>query len=122
VRGSSVLAGNSSLALPNIARGVHWEPVAKPAGFNPVERWGKWGRAKHARFNWIAGASMTALGYEPRRYTNFSAFWSGWNFFLDALYADRAAWFLRRAFKRVRTTLFRRQQVVPALDKMSNNV
>lgn len=44
---------------------VHWTPVEKPIGFNPIRRWCSWDQTMHDRFNWIAGPSLLAFGYEP---------------------------------------------------------
>ncbi|MCG8351976.1 MAG: sulfotransferase [Chloroflexales bacterium] len=43
---------------------VHWQTVEKPKDFNPLTRFSNWDRKKHERFNWIAGRSMSRLGYE----------------------------------------------------------
>ena len=43
---------------------VHWEPVDKSAGFNPLARSSHWGIALNSRFAWIAGKNMQELGYE----------------------------------------------------------
>jgi hypothetical protein len=42
---------------------LHWNPVQKTAGFNPMERWRHWRNPLHERFNWIAGDIMLQLGY-----------------------------------------------------------
>jgi hypothetical protein len=55
VRGSSdLVAGNDRL---------HWGKVAKYEGFTPHKRWSAWSVRQHARFNWLAGEQMKALGY-----------------------------------------------------------
>jgi hypothetical protein len=43
---------------------VHWQPVEPGADFQPLNRWADWSQSRHARFNWLAGAQMRALGYE----------------------------------------------------------
>ena len=57
VRGSSILRGVSSSQKSSawVAQGIHWEPTQKPQNFNPIDRWRDWGRARHERFNWLAG-------------------------------------------------------------------
>ena len=45
-------------------KGVSWQPKAKAPGFASNERWATWSRARHERFNWIAGRELIALGYE----------------------------------------------------------
>ncbi len=54
VRGSSLLADSGAL---------HWQPVARPEGFDPRQRWESWDRHLHRRFNAIAGAAQQDLGY-----------------------------------------------------------
>lgn len=57
VKGSSELAAGSGE--------VHWSPVERPEEFQPLRRWHDWERARHERFNWIAGPELQAFGYEP---------------------------------------------------------
>lgn len=59
VRGSSVFRGASEETT--------WMRVEKTEEFNPLERWSHWDLARHERFNWIAGANLERLGYEPVR-------------------------------------------------------
>lgn len=61
VRGSS--------AFGRVDGEVHWAPVAKDASFTPKERWRSWSAAQAARFEWLAGDQLRALGYAapPRR-------------------------------------------------------
>jgi Sulfotransferase family len=104
VRGSSAVRAQGSGASRDfwVAEGVHWKPIPKPADFNPLTRWSNWSRAKHERFNWIAGRSMPAFGYSPRRYTGARALWSTWNVACDLLLVDRLLWLWRRGARRVR--------------------
>lgn len=74
VRGSSTIREDGSE--------VHWKPVAKPKNFDPVSRYSHWTRAKHERFNWIAGQSLERLGYTPQRVPSASALWAAWNLIL----------------------------------------
>jgi hypothetical protein len=101
VRGSSTLRGQPSAhGVPWVAQGIHWDPVAKPANFNPVERWANWSRAKHERFNWLAGEYLEKFGYTRKTYPGGRLFWSSWNLMLDALHADSALWLGRRIRRR----------------------
>jgi len=84
-----------------VAEGVTWNPTPKPTDFNPLARWHSWNRARHERFNWIAGPQMTALGYSTRRYAGYQWWWSAWNVACDVLLADRALWFWRRGVRRM---------------------
>lgn len=56
VFGSSFFQGGRPGAL-------HWNPVAKTPDFRPLERWEHWGRARHMRFNWVAGRYLELFGY-----------------------------------------------------------
>jgi hypothetical protein len=65
---------------------LHWEPVTKTSDFQPLNRWRHWNRAKHARFNWVAGKYLKAFGYQevetgPHRFGSLLK-----NSFLDALH------------------------------------
>ena len=101
VRGSSTLRGQPSAhGVPWVAQGIHWDPVAKPANFNPVERWANWSRAKHERFNWLAGEYLEKFGYARKTYAGGRLFWSSWNLILDGLHTDSALWLARRIRRR----------------------
>lgn len=56
VRGSSEFGRNGDR--------VHWKPVERSESFHPERRWQHWDAATLRRFNWVAGAAMTRLGYE----------------------------------------------------------
>jgi hypothetical protein len=105
VRGSSTLRGQPATRADSwVADGIHWHPVAKSADFNPLERWANWSRAKHERFNWIAGDSLDEFGYARKTYSGGRLMWCAWNAILDALHVDDIAWFdrrLRRRWKQV---------------------
>jgi hypothetical protein len=56
VRGSSTFG-----SLPGCP---HWAPVEKDPSFDPRARWQGWSTDQHERFDWVAGSTMAALGYE----------------------------------------------------------
>jgi hypothetical protein len=76
VRRSSVFHGQEE-------KEVHWKPVEKTAGFNPVARSKHWSRSTHERFNWIAGEKLSRFGYNPKKYREEEFFWAVWNRALD---------------------------------------
>lgn len=101
VRGSSTLRGQPSAhEVPWVAQGIHWNPVAKPANFNPVDRWANWSRAKHERFNWIAGTYLEKFGYQKKTSSSTSFLWAAWNVVLDASHVDAILWLARRVRRR----------------------
>ena len=97
VRGSSVLRGAP-------AADVHWQPVAKTADFNPLERFKDWTPAQHARFNWLAGDALRLFGYQPVTPAGSPAFWAARNRWLDAR-QDWTRWHdrLQRRWRRRQT-------------------
>lgn len=76
VRGSSTLRGGRDE--------VHWEPVDRRPDFRPLQRWAGWNRARHERFNWLAGDQLRALGYEPEEFSDHTKRWAAWNHGRDA--------------------------------------
>lgn len=52
-----------SSELRRQASAMHWKPVEKNAGFDPLRRHAHWNRQRQDRFAWLAGAQMEALGY-----------------------------------------------------------
>lgn len=54
VRGSSVAPRD---------RRVTWDPIGKPAGFNPVGRWQNWTASQRRTFKRIAGQTLIEAGY-----------------------------------------------------------
>lgn len=44
---------------------VSWKPQEKKKDFDTNQRWKTWSAFKHARFNWLAGKELEALGYAP---------------------------------------------------------
>jgi len=103
VRGSCAVRVQTSHNDPWVNKGINWEPVEKPANFDPLSRWRGWGRAKHERFNWIAGDCLQAFGYAPKSFVHFRWFWYIWNSVCDVLHVDQTVWFLRRALRKVIT-------------------
>jgi hypothetical protein len=63
VRGSSTL--RSAPGAP-----VDWQPLARPAAFDPLARFADWSPALHERFDWLAGRELRALGYPASRVTD----------------------------------------------------
>jgi len=84
VRGSSTLRGSESQ--------THWQPLEKSAGFNPQKKWKDWPPWMHARFNWIAGASMQRLGYEPLGDYQHAWYWKSRNQLADLPRSMKRAW------------------------------
>ena len=86
VRGSSTLRQNGAdWTQTSVAPGIHWKPVPKAVDFRPLERWSHWNRAKHERFNWIAGEWLEYFGYEVKHYQGNRWFWTLYNIVLDTL-------------------------------------
>jgi hypothetical protein len=86
-----------------VAKGIHWNPIEKPADFNPMDRWSNWSRAKHERFNWLAGEYLSRFGYPLKTYPRGSWLWFAWNVILDVSYLEGMVWLLRRALRRLKT-------------------
>lgn len=42
---------------------VTWDPIPRPADFQPNDRFRNWSRWKRQRFHWLAGEQQRALGY-----------------------------------------------------------
>ena len=55
---------------------VHWNKIEKTKTFSPLNRWEKWEKAKHDRFNWLAGEAQAKLGYSPRQKERIGLFLS----------------------------------------------
>ena len=91
VRGSSSLRREGAGSREAfVAPGIHWDPVPKNSDFKPLERWGNWDRAKHERFNWIAGKHLPAFGYEIKSYSGNRWLWTARNTVLDLLPIEKA--------------------------------
>jgi len=90
VRGSSELAQSGTL---------HWQAVEKKKDFDPTHRFKHWGAPTHERFNWVAGASQRALGYDLTT-PQFSPQAIMRNLALDALW--RPTWPIRQTLRKLR--------------------
>ncbi len=80
--------GSSDLAF-EIAGRVHWKPVAKTSAFDPLSRYGHWGRAEHERFNHLAGEALRQFGYVGQRFPGGQLAWAIRNRALDAIWSLR---------------------------------
>jgi protein-tyrosine sulfotransferase len=69
-------------------KGINWGETKKTETFDPRKRWEMWERAKHERFNWIAGRQSQVFGYELVK--SGSPFWVLYNVLLDLLWPVRA--------------------------------
>ena len=87
VRGSSDLRRSGEYVM-------HWEPIQKTANFKPVERWSRWNRARHERFNWIAGQYQQQFGYDVKQHKENRLLWFLWNKLMDIRLA--ILWHLRQ--------------------------
>jgi hypothetical protein len=104
VRGSSSLRrADAEWQQSFVAPGIHWKAVPKTVDFRPLERWSHWSRAKHERFNWIAGKYLAPFAYEMKVYRGQTWFWKLWNITLDVLPIEKA---LHLAQKAVREAKF----------------
>ncbi|MCP5099989.1 MAG: sulfotransferase [Chloroflexi bacterium] len=86
VRGSSTYFDDNA--------GMNWDATQKSSDFNPLQRWHHWSRARHERFNWVAGKQLVALGYEPVQHGR-NVLWLLYNVALDL------AWPLRQKLRTV---------------------
>jgi hypothetical protein len=64
-RAASLPVRGSSTEGRDAGARVHWGATPRTAEFAPAERFRHWSRAQHARFEWIAGDALRALGYAP---------------------------------------------------------
>ncbi len=80
---------------------IHWKPVKKPADFDPLRRFAGWSRARHERFNWIAGPYQTELGYTLDAAACGGGFWSMWNWLCDRQWGWITLSPVRNAVKRL---------------------
>jgi hypothetical protein len=55
--------GSSELRSNEGEKKIHWQPVDKTKEFNPLDRYNNWGKARHERFNWVAGEFLERFGY-----------------------------------------------------------
>ena len=85
---------------------VHWDAVPKTEKFRPVRRWADWSRARHERFNWLAGPELSSLGYRPVEYSGADVRWRAWNRWQDG--KGRFQEFLRKVRRRLESRFVRR--------------
>lgn len=76
----------SSTVRKSRREAMHWKPMEKSPDFDPMSRYRHWRRARHERFNWIAGNALSSFGYEPNTYPSNQTLWALWNQLLDACY------------------------------------
>lgn len=82
VRGSSELKSDE--------RGVvHWDPVKRDPGFDPLSRFADWSDAMHFRYNRVAGAAMEGFGYRCKGLDGPAVLLRSRNAALDAAWALR---------------------------------
>lgn len=77
------IRGSSEVRADDKKRDMNWHPVERTERFNPLARAADWSRARHERFNWVAGAELRALGYEEVRGGSGRVWWTIWNLLLD---------------------------------------
>jgi hypothetical protein len=63
--------------------GLTWQPVDRPADFNPTARHERWRASRHARFDWLAGREQRALGYESATSSRARILWAPYNVVAD---------------------------------------
>lgn len=56
LKGSSTHRGNNEK--------LHWEPIKKPSGFNPISRWSRWTPLERVIFKIVAGKALNYAGYK----------------------------------------------------------
>ena len=118
LRGSSSLRREAGdVWRKGVAPGIHWAAVQKTAEFNPLTRWSYWSRAKHERFNWIAGNYLSELGYARRSYDGNRFFWATWNFLLDSLPLGEAWWLLNKGIRELRHSSEKSRTVIQLVVK-----
>lgn len=115
VKGSSTVRSSAKDTM-------HWEPMEKTVAFDPMSRWRHWSRARHERFNWIAGDLMLHFGYELQRTPSNQWFWNTRNRVHDLL--QGLLWPLRpvlgplwRMFVQQRRQSWKRDKGSPSLTK-----
>ncbi len=67
--------------------GINWQAIKETKEFDPLNRWAKWSRSKHERFNWVAGQELEFFDYLPMR--RGGTLWTILNLFLDLLWPIR---------------------------------
>ena len=82
VRGSSELKAREDSA-------VHWDPVERDPGFDPMSRFAEWSDAAHFRYNSVAGAVMERFGYRGKPVKAPTVLLQARNALLDAAWSFR---------------------------------
>ncbi|MCP4427744.1 MAG: sulfotransferase [Chloroflexi bacterium] len=83
--------------------GINWYGTRKTADFKPLKRWSNWSRARHERFNWLAGKHLEIFEYNP--VIRGGVFWTFCNLTLDLIWPIRRClrWSVRKWIpKRIR--------------------
>jgi len=62
---------------------VDWTPKEMTSDFDPMSRFRDWTRARHVRFNWVAGRYLTRFGYQPHYSHRQNPLWILWNLAMD---------------------------------------
>ncbi len=73
----------SSTVRTNGETGIHWKPVEKPPDFDPTQRFKHWRRARHERFEWVAGDCLHRLDYHEPQIARGGSLWTAWNLVMD---------------------------------------
>ena len=80
------LPAYGSSALRGEEEAVHWRPVNIPVNHQFTGQWESWNLYRKQRFNWIAGQSMSDLGYQPNRPESMTWGWALLNRCIDQYY------------------------------------
>lgn len=80
---SNLPVRGSSQSRAHTCQHVHWEGTENIRYFNPLDRASHWNSALHERFNWIAGDSIVAFGYEKQPQAKNRFLWTIWNLLMD---------------------------------------
>ncbi len=116
--------GSSSLRRKNaewkewwVAPGIDWDPMPKTPDFRPLERWSRWNRAQHERFNWLAGKYLAPFGYKTKTYSGWRSFWAAYNFVLDKLPLERVTHYFRKSWRQLQFASNKKKATVELLSK-----
>lgn len=81
--GAAKLPLRGSSILRDTGKQIHWKPVEKPADFDALARFRHWGRARHLRFNDLAGTALGRFGYSEHDPGGNRTTWAIWHRLLD---------------------------------------